>query len=151
MIDYQITDVVDHSVMKLDVLDLIDNMASKELTTTGYHGKHNSIISNTNWDDKCQQLYWSCSGDSDLDTRDLLRGHNVVMYPNPMGDVLNILVNAPVAIKVYDITGKLVIKVKQNQTHKGLNQLDVSLLPSGMYNFTVIYEGNKTTKQVIKR
>ena len=52
MIDYQITDVVDHSVMKLDVLDLIDNMASKELTTTGYHGKHNSIISNTNWDDK---------------------------------------------------------------------------------------------------
>tara|TARA_B100001564_G_scaffold351544_1_gene357564 strand:+ start:583 stop:1161 length:579 start_codon:yes stop_codon:yes gene_type:complete len=52
MIDYQITDVSDHSVMKLDVLDLIDNMASKELTTTGYHGKHNSIISNTNWDDK---------------------------------------------------------------------------------------------------
>ena len=52
MIDYQITDVVDHSVMKLDVLDLIDNMASKELTTTGYHGKHNSIISNTNWDDQ---------------------------------------------------------------------------------------------------
>ena len=52
MIDYQITDVVDHSVMKLDVLDLIDNMASKELTTTGYHGKHNSIISNTNWDNK---------------------------------------------------------------------------------------------------
>tara|TARA_B100001778_G_scaffold80994_1_gene65555 strand:- start:56 stop:634 length:579 start_codon:yes stop_codon:yes gene_type:complete len=52
MIDYQITDVSDHSVMKLDVLDLIDNMASKELTTTGYHGKHNSIISNTNWDNK---------------------------------------------------------------------------------------------------
>ena len=52
MIDYQITDVVDHSVMKLDVLDLIGNMASKELTTTGYHGKHNSIISNTNWDNK---------------------------------------------------------------------------------------------------
>ena len=106
---------------------------------------------NTNWDDKCQQLYWSCSGDSDLDTRDLLRGHNVVMYPNPMGDVLNILVNAPVAIKVYDITGKLVIKVKQNQTHKGLNQLDVSLLPSGIYNFSITYNGNISTTKVLKR
>ena len=32
-----------------------------------------------------------------------------------------------------------------------LNQLDVSLLPACIYNLTVIYEGNKTTKQVIKR
>ena len=51
MIDYQITDVVDHSLMKLDILDLIDNMESKELTTKGYHGNYESIISNTNWDD----------------------------------------------------------------------------------------------------
>ena len=29
MIDYQITDVADHSVMKLDILDLISNMPSK--------------------------------------------------------------------------------------------------------------------------
>ena len=50
-----------------------------------------------------------------------------------------------------DIVGKLIIKVKENQTIKGLNQLNVSLLPAGIYNLTVIYEGNKTTKQVIKR
>ena len=50
-----------------------------------------------------------------------------------------------------DILGKLIIKVKESQTVKGLNQLDVSLLPSGMYNFTVTYEGNKTTKRVIKK
>jgi len=106
---------------------------------------------NSNWDDKCQQLYWSCNGDSELDTRDLLRGHNIVMYPNPMSDILNILTNGPVAIKVYDITGKLVIKIKENQTHKGLNQLDVSLLPSGVYNFNVIYEGRATTAKVLKR
>ena len=52
MIDYQITDVVDHSVMKLDVLDLIDNMPSMEIQTKGYFGKYESIISNTNWDDQ---------------------------------------------------------------------------------------------------
>ena len=55
------------------------------------------------------------------------------------------------SIEVYDVTGKLIIRVKENQTAEGLNQLDVSLLPAGVYNFTVTYEGNKTTKQVIKR
>ena len=106
---------------------------------------------NNEWDEKCQQIYWSCSWDSPLDTRDLLRGHNIVMYPNPMGDILNILTNGPVGIEVYDISGKLVIKVKENQTHKGLNQLDVSLLPAGIYNFNVTYEGNISTRKVLKK
>ena len=106
---------------------------------------------NNNWDEKCQQLYWHCSGDSELDTRDLLRGHNIVMYPNPMNNILNILTNGPVGIKVYDISGKLIIKIKENQTHKGLNQLDVSLLPSGIYSFSVTYNGNTSTTKVLKK
>ena len=106
---------------------------------------------NTDWDNKCQQLYWSCSEDSELDTRDLLRGHNIVMYPNPMDNVLNILTNGPVGIEVYDVTGKLVIKVKEKYTSKGLNQLDVSLLPSGVYNFNVTYKGNTSSTKVLKR
>ena len=73
------------------------------------------------------------------------------MYPNPMGDVINILTNGPVGIEVYDISGKLVIRVKENQTIKGLNQLDVSLLPSGLYNFNVTYNGNTSTTKVLKR
>jgi len=106
---------------------------------------------NNSWDEKCQQLYWHCNGDSPLDTRDLLRGHNIVMYPNPMGDVLNILTNGRVGIKVYDVSGKLIIKIKENQTHKGLNQLDVSLLPTGVYNFNVTYKGNTSTTKVLKK
>jgi len=106
---------------------------------------------NNEWDDKCQQIYWSCSWDSPLDTRDLLRGHNIVMYPNPMGDMLNILTNGPVGIEVYDISGKLVIQVKEKHTTKGLNQLDVSLLPAGIYNFSVTYDGNTSTTKVLKK
>ena len=106
---------------------------------------------NNAWDEKCQQIYWSCAWDSPLDTRDLLRGHNIVMYPNPMGDVINILTNGPVGIEVYDISGKLVIRVKENQTEKGLNQLDVSLLPAGIYNFSVTYDGNTSTTKVLKK
>ena len=106
---------------------------------------------NNAWDEKCQQIYWSCAWDSPLDTRDLLRGHNIVMYPNPMGDVINILTNGPVGIEVYDISGKLVIRVKENQTEEGLNQLDVSLLPAGIYNFSVTYDGNTSTTKVLKK
>jgi len=106
---------------------------------------------NNAWDDKCQQIYWSCSWDSPLDTRDLLRGHNIVMYPNPMEDVINVLTNGPVGIEVYDISGKLVIQVKENQTEEGLNQLNVSLLPTGIYNFSVTYDGNTSTTKVLKK
>ena len=106
---------------------------------------------NTEWDDKCEQIYWSCSWDSPLDTRDLLRGHDIVMYPNPMGDVLNVLTNGPVSVEVYDVSGKLVIRVKESQTVKGLNQLDVGLLPAGIYNFSVTYNGNTSTTKVLKK
>ena len=54
-------------------------------------------------------------------------------------------------IEVYDMTGRLVIRVKRNQTHKGLNRLNMSLLKSGVYNFTITYQGTTTTKKVIKR
>ena len=106
---------------------------------------------NTDWDEKCQALYWSCSWDSPLDTRDLLRGNDVVMYPNPMGDVLNVLTNGPVSIEVYDVAGKLVIKVKESQTKEGLNQLDVGLLPSGIYNFSITYNGVTSNQKLFKR
>ena len=63
----------------------------------------------------------------------------------------NVLINGPVGIEVYDITGKLVIKVKEGQTAKGLNQINVSFLPTGVYNFSVTYEGRITTAKVLKR
>ena len=106
---------------------------------------------NNNWDEKCQQLYWHCYGDTDLDVRDLMRNNSVALYPVPVSDYLNILTKSKVSILVHDITGKLVIKVKPNQTHKGLNRLDMSLLEAGVYNFTITYQGITTTKKVIKR
>jgi hypothetical protein len=106
---------------------------------------------NNQWDEKCQQLYWRCSDDSDLDVRDLMRSNSVVLYPVPVGNYLNILTKSKVDIEVYDITGRLVIKVRPNQTHKGLNRLDTHLLKPGVYSFTIKYQGKTSTKKVIKR
>ena len=106
---------------------------------------------NNNWDEKCQQLYWTCSDDSDLDVRDLMRSNNVVIYPVPAKDILNILTSSKVEIKVYDINGKLVIHVKEKYTIAGLNQLNVSNLQSGVYNFTITCDNNTVTRQVVKQ
>ena len=59
--------------------------------------------------------------------------------------------NGPVGVEVYDISGKLIIQVKESQTKEGLNQLDVSLLPAGVYNFSVTYNGNTSTTKVLKK
>ena len=106
---------------------------------------------NSEWDEKCQELYWSCSTDSPLDTRDLLRGHNVVIYPVPAKGYVNILTNGKFSAIIYDSLGKIVIKIKENQTQKGLNQLDVSLLEPGVYYFSITYDGVTTTKSVLKK
>ena len=80
-----------------------------------------------------------------------MRNNSVALYPVPVDDYLNILTKSKVHIEVHDMTGRLVIRVKRNQTHKGLNRLDMSLLKSGVYNFTITYQGTTTTKKVIKR
>ena len=106
---------------------------------------------NNEWDQKCQELYWMCYEDNDMDVRDLMRSNSVAIWPVPAKDVLNILLKEPVDIKVYDLSGKLVIHVKKKYTNEGLNQLNVSNLPSGVYNFNITCNSNTISKKVIKQ
>jgi len=106
---------------------------------------------NNEWDQKCQELYWMCYEDNDMDVRDLMRSNSVAIWPVPAKDILNILLKEPVDIKVYDLSGKLVIHVKKKYTNKGLNQLNVSNLPSGVYNFNITCNSNTISKKVIKQ
>lgn len=103
------------------------------------------------WDDKCQSLYWNCSDDSELDIRDLMRTSDIAIYPVPMVDKVNILTKGKVSIKIYNIEGKLIRYVREKQTIKGLNTLNVKYMPSGLYNFTITYKGVTMTKKVIKQ
>ena len=41
---------------------------------------------NNEWDDKCQELYWKCYDDNDMDVRDLMRSNSVAIYPVPAKD-----------------------------------------------------------------
>ena len=106
---------------------------------------------NYEWDIKCEGLYDYCQVQNGLDINELLLNADIVIYPNPANDIVNIITRRAIDIDVYDITGKLVIKVKSNQLHKEINQLNVSQLPNGVYNFVVTYEGKTINKKVIKQ
>lgn len=66
------------------------------------------------------------------------------IYPNPASDKVNIVSNDPIDnIEVYDILGK------QVKTLRGINEIDVSNLNSGIYLFK-IWIGNKVqTKKIV--
>ena len=106
---------------------------------------------NNEWDEKCQQLYWHCYGDTDLDVRDLMRTADVAIYPVPMLDEVNVLTKGKVSIKVYDIQGKLIKNIKAKQTVKGLNTLNVKYMPPGIYSFNITYRGVTMTQKVVKQ
>ena len=67
----------------------------------------------------------------------------ISLFPNPAGDQLNIWIEGvqnKTEIRVYDLTGKLVMKQASNNV---LNQLNISKLTAGLYMVNVI-EGKET-------
>jgi hypothetical protein len=106
---------------------------------------------NNQWDEKCQQLYWRCYSDTELDVRDLMRTADIAIYPVPMGDNVNILTKGKVSIKIYDIQGKLIKHIREKQTIKGLNTLNVKYIPSGIYSFSITYKDVTMTQKVVKQ
>ena len=102
------------------------------------------------WDDKCQELYWSCSYDSPLNTDDISRD-NILIYPNPTYDIINIVTYKEMKLEIYDSSGKLVVLVQPEYLSDGHNQLDISQLPIGVYNFNITCDNNIISKKVIKR
>ncbi len=106
---------------------------------------------NYEWDIKCEGLYDYCQEQNGLDIDELLEEADIIIYPNPTNDMITIATNVQASIDVYDITGKLVIRVKEDQLKSKINQLDVSQLASGLYNFVITYNGKSINKKVIKQ
>ena len=91
------------------------------------------------WDATCQETYNYCESTG---IESILAGDDLVVYPNPVGDVLNI--NQKVDIDVIDSNGRIVIS-KTNT-----NAIDASLWPPGMYMIRIVWNGRVVVKKVIK-
>jgi len=108
---------------------------------------------NNEWDDKCQELYWSCSYGTPLNVEELMEDNSVIIHPNPTKDVVNITAKETLEIKVFDIIGNLVIywNIPSSESRIKTNQLDMSLLSPGIYNFSIMCNNNIISKKVIKQ
>ncbi len=80
----------------------------------------------------------------------------VKMYPNPVNEIATVAItlaeNAQVTLDIFDITGKLVNTVYNEEMNAGQNNVSINVteLPAGLY-FTTIRSGkyNKTMKMVV--
>ena len=95
------------------------------------------------WDNTCQELYNYCldgwSGPVGItELRD-----NLVIYPNPTSDYINI--NKKVNARVFNSIGKLML------SENNINVLDVSRFNSGIYHVVIEYNNIKINKRIIKK
>jgi hypothetical protein len=95
------------------------------------------------WDNACQDLYAYCldgwTGPTDItELRD-----NLVIYPNPTSDYINI--SRKVDAKAFNTLGKLILSKKQT------NVLDLSSFEPGMYNVILKYNNIIINKKIIKQ
>jgi len=96
------------------------------------------------WDANCQSMYDYCQDGwpVGIDEASALGIH---IYPNPTKDVLNIDTRLDIGLELYDMTGKLLIN-KSNPT-----RLDLSKLPNGIYNMSILYKDVRYSKRVVKQ
>ena len=82
-----------------------------------------------------------------------MNDNSIVIYPNPSSSIINIdgIDNiASFQIKVIDLTGKTIISKKPNQSDNNSLQLDISILPIGVYLLELENEFKKFSRKIIK-
>ena len=90
-----------------------------------------------------------------VSTKETLPPLSIILYPNPVGNELNIdytpdNANGELEIKVFDILGKTVFNNKMDAFKDSLS-INVSNLAEGMYIISVSVQGKKTyTQKIIK-
>jgi len=91
------------------------------------------------WDTTCQDTYDYCNSTG---IEAILAGDDLVVYPNPVRDVLS--VNKNVDLDVFDSTGRLIVS-KINT-----NAIDASLWTPGIYTIHIVWNNRTIIKKVIK-
>ena len=70
--------------------------------------------------------------------------NGILIYPNPTNNTLNIKTHLTVEYELRDMMGKLILVGKDNR-------LDLSVYEDGTYLLTLIHEGRRFTKRIIKQ
>jgi hypothetical protein len=93
------------------------------------------------WNSYCIELYNYCEFGWPIDLEEI--SSELLIYPNPVSDILNI--TQEIDIKVYDMVGNLIIS-KEKTT-----QIDMTNLPSGIYNLNINHNDKIINNRIIKQ
>ncbi len=96
------------------------------------------------WDANCQSMYDYCQlgWPTSIDEVSAL---GIMVYPNPTKDRITITTRLDIEVEIYDISGKKVI------TESNPTSLDLSKLPNGIYNMTILHNDVRYSKKVVKQ
>ena len=92
------------------------------------------------WDNTCQQTYDYCAATG---IEAILAGNDIIIYPNPVNDVLSI--NQNVDLDVFDYSGRMIAS-KNN-----VNAIEASLWAPGIYTVCIAYKGRTIVRRIIKQ
>lgn len=89
-----------------------------------------------------------------VDVHEIPESQIIELYPNPTNKSLNINVNEIgdlQTIKIYDISGRLVLSKDLDNVNEKYIELDISSLVNGLYTCTLTGKRNPISKKFIKR
>ena len=95
------------------------------------------------WDEKCQLLYNYCNEEFSIGLNDL-RDNEVLIYPNPTMDVINILSKNDIKIEVTNLLGEVILTIENKKV------IDLSPFSNGLYILNITYNNLKIQHKVIK-
>jgi len=105
------------------------------------------IIGVTNQDFKASEKIWLFFRKYHLNQftgiNEFANSTEFIIYPNPASETINIAANENLKIQITDINGKVMMET----TNK---QIDVSMLPKGVYFVVAITENNRGVKKMVK-
>ena len=99
---------------------------------------------NNEWDVSCQSMYDYCSQGWPTAIEDI-SSLGIIVYPNPTKDVITIETRLDIIIELYDMIGNKVI------SEPNLKRLDLSNLSNGLYNMSILHNGIRYSKKIIKQ
>ncbi len=93
------------------------------------------------WNSYCIELYNYCDLGWPIDLEEM--SGELLIYPNPVSDILNI--TQEIDIKLYDVVGNLIISKEKTR------QIDMTNLPSGIYNLNINKDNKIINNRIIKQ
>ena len=99
---------------------------------------------NSGWGDECSKLYDYCNEEFSIGLNDL-REDEIIIYPNPTTNIINITAKKDIRIDVTNLLGETITTIENK------NQIDLSRFSDGVYIFNITYNNIIIQHKVIKQ